>query len=88
VLQVVTFVEPELPFSKPLVKGATSSKLFVVMFVVMAAATTVPHLAPLVYRSTVATAMCIGVLIFISWLLDRFTRLRIEAQTAGLEFQG
>jgi hypothetical protein len=88
VLQVVTFVEPELPFSKPIVKGATSSKLFVVMFIVMTAGTLLPHLAPYVYRSTAATALGIAVLVFISWLLDRFTKLRIEAQTAGLEFQG
>jgi hypothetical protein len=88
VLQLVTFVEPELPFSKPLVKGSSSSKLFVVMFFVMAAATILPHVAPLVYRSTVATAIGIALLMLFSVMLDRFTQLRIEAQTAGLEFEG
>ena len=88
VLQVVTFIEPELPFSKPLVKGSSSSRVFIVMFVVMASATALPRVAPLVYRSAIATTTAIAVLILVSVLLDRFTRLRIETQTAGLEFEG
>jgi hypothetical protein len=88
VLQIVTFVEPELPFSKPLVKGSASSKLFVVMFVVMTTATILPFVAPFVYQSTVATVVFIGLLATVSVLLDKITQLRVEAQTAGLEFQG
>ena len=88
VLQIVTFVEPELPFSKPLVKGSASSKLFVVMFVVMTTATVLPFVAPFVYQSAVATVMFIGMLAIVSVAIDRVTQLRVKAQTAGLEFQG
>lgn len=88
VLQLVTFVEPELPFSRPLVKGASSSRVFIIMILAAAAATSLPHFAPLVYRSTAATAAGIATLVLISVMIDRFTRLRIEAQASRLEFEG
>jgi len=88
VLQLVTFVEPELPFSRPLVKGTSSSRVFVVMILAVGAATSLPFFAPLVYRSTIATAAGIATLVLISVMIDRFTRLRIEAQASRLEFEG
>lgn len=88
VLQVVTFIEPELPFAKPLVKGTSSMRVFMVMIVVVLVAGILPHLAPYMYRSTVATLGGIVTLIVLSVMVDRFTRLRVEAQTAELEFQG
>ena len=88
VLQLVTFVEPELPFSRPLVKGTSSSRVFVVMILAAGAATSLPFFAPLVYRSTIATAAGIATLVLISVMIDRFTRLRIEAQASRLEFEG
>jgi ABC-2 type transport system permease protein len=88
VLQLVTFVEPELPFSRPLAKGSSSSRVFVIMIFAVAAGTSLPHLAPLVYRSTAATAAGIATLVLISVMIDRFTRLRVEAQASRLEFEG
>ena len=88
VLQIVTFIEPELPFAKPLVKGTSSMRVFMVMIIVVVVAGVLPHLAPYMYRSTVATLGGIVSLIVLSVMVDRFTRLRVEAQTAELEFQG
>jgi ABC-2 type transport system permease protein len=88
VLQIVTFVEPELPFAKPMVKGSASSRVFGIIVLVVIVASLLPRLAPLVYRSPALTAAGISGLVLLSLLVDRFTRLRIEAQTAGLEFEG
>ncbi|HYN09087.1 MAG TPA: hypothetical protein VES67_17020 [Vicinamibacterales bacterium] len=88
VLQIVTFVEPELPFAKPMVKGSASTRVFGIIVLVVIVASVLPHLAPLIYRSTAVTVAGIAGLVLLSLLIDRFTRLRIEAQTAGLEFEG
>jgi hypothetical protein len=88
VLQVVTFVEPELPFAKPMVKGSSSTRVFVIISIVVASAAVLPHLAPFVYQSATVTIAGIAGLVLLSLMIDRFTRLRIEAQTAQLEFEG
>jgi hypothetical protein len=88
VLQIVTFVEPELPFSKPLVKGSSSSRVFGIMIVVVALAGFLPYFMPLIYRNTATTIAGIVGVAILSVMIDRFTQLRVEAQTAGLEFQG
>lgn len=88
VLQVVILIEPELPFSKPLVKGSASTRVFMVMFVVGATAVLLPILGPFIYRNTLATIGAMAALVGGSVVLDRLTRLRIEAATAGLEFEG
>jgi hypothetical protein len=88
VLQVVILVEPELPFSKPLVKGAASSRVFVVMFAVGATAVALPALGPVIYGSAAATTVAVALLVAIGVLLDRLTRVRIARLTAGLEFEG
>jgi hypothetical protein len=88
VLQIVTFVEPELPFSKPLLKGSSSSRVFGIMIVVVALAGFLPYFMPLIYRSTATTIAGIVGVAILSVMIDRFTQLRVEAQTAGLEFQG
>jgi hypothetical protein len=88
VLQVVILTEPELPFSKPPTKGASSTRVFFVMFVVGTSAAVLPALAPVIYGSTTAIVVTIAALIGGSVLLDRATRLRIHRRTAGLEFEG
>ena len=87
-LQGISFFDPELPFSKPMQKGRASTRIFMVMVVIGFGAVVMPLAAPLVYRSVVATTVVIATLIFLSILLERLTRLRIEAQAAELEFQG
>ena len=88
VLQVVILTEPELPFSKPLVKGSSSTRVFVVMFVVGTSAAVLPAVAPLIYSSAAATVAALAALVGVSVVLDRATRVRIERLTAGLEFEG
>jgi len=88
ILQIVTFLDPELPFSKPAQKGRAAGRVFSVMFVVGVGAVVMPLLAPLVYRTTVGIAILVAALAGVSVLVERLTRLRVEAQAARLEFEG
>ncbi len=88
VLQVVTLIDPELPFSRPLQKGRSSTRVFMLMMVVGVGAVILPLVSPLIYRSAWATAVALGALGGVSLLMERLTRLRIEAQAARLEFEG
>jgi hypothetical protein len=88
VLQVVTFIEPELPFSKPVQKGRSSTRVFMLMAVIGVGAVVLPILAPLIYRNAWAIAATFAALVGASVLIERFTRLRVEAQAERLEFEG
>ena len=88
VLQIVTLLEPELPFSKPTQKGRSSTRIFALMAVVGVGTVILPLAAPLIYRSSVATIIVMAPLAGASVLLERLTRLRIERQAAELEFEG
>lgn len=88
ILQVVTFLDPELPFSKPTQRGRSSGRVFSVMAVVGIGIFVIPLLAPVVYRSASGIALVIVTLGGMSVLIERLTRLRIEAQASRLEFEG
>ena len=87
-LQGISFLDPELPFSKPMQKGRASTRIFMLMMVIGIGAVVLPLAAPLVYKSVVATTLVIATLLGLSFMLERMTRLRIEAQAEQLEFQG
>jgi hypothetical protein len=87
-LQAITFVEPELPFSKPMAKGRSSTTLFVVMSVVGVGAVLLPLAAPLIYANAAATVLTMAALVGASFFLEQLTRVRVEAQASKLEFEG
>ena len=88
ILQVVTFLDPELPFSKPPQKGRSSARMWSVMAVIGIGSVILPLAAPVIYRSTLGIAVLVGTLAGLSVLLERMTRLRVEAQAEQLEFEG
>ena len=88
VLQIITFVDPELPFSKPHMKGRSSTRIFIILAVVTVGSVVFPLLAPLVYRTTLRIAVTLLVLAGLSLLLERMTRLRVESLSDKLEFEG
>jgi hypothetical protein len=88
VLQVVTLIDPELPFSKPLQKGRSSTRVFILIVVVSMGSVLLPLLSPLIYRSPWTIAALLGMLIGASLMIERLTRMRIETQAARLEFEG
>lgn len=88
VLQVVTLFDPELPFSKPLSKARSSTRVFVVVMVVGIGAVFFPVVAPVIYSSLAAIVATFSTVIIASVALEWLTRVRIEAQTAKMEFEG
>jgi len=88
VLQVITLVDPELPFSKPLAKGRSSTRVFVLSFCVAIGAMFFPLVAPVIYRTPIAILAAFTAVIGISVALERLTRVRVEAQSGKLEFEG
>jgi hypothetical protein len=87
-LQVVTLLEPELPFSRPMQRNRSAPRTFTVMFVIGVGSVILPIAAPVMYRSVWSIALVLAMLGAASVALDRLTRLRIEAQAEGLEFEG
>jgi hypothetical protein len=88
VLQIITFVDPELPFSKPHMKGRSSTRVFIILAVVTMGSVVFPLLAPLVYRTTLRITITLVTLAGLSVLLDRLTRLRVATLADKLEFEG
>lgn len=87
-LQVVTFLDPELPFSRPPQKGRSSARMWSVMIVIGIGSVILPLAGPVIYRTTVGIVVLIGTLAGLSVLIERMTRLRVEAQAERLEFEG
>jgi hypothetical protein len=87
-LQMITFMDPALPFSKPAQKGRSTGRIMMVMMTIGVASVVIPVAAPLVYRSAVATTILIATLVGLSVLAERMTRLRVEANASQLEFEG
>ena len=88
VLQIVTLFDPELPFSKPLAKARSSTRVFVLVTVVGIGAVFFPLVAPVIYSSVAAIVATFSTVIVTSVALEWLTRVRIEAQTAKMEFEG
>jgi hypothetical protein len=88
VLQLITFIDPELPFSKPLAKNRSSTRVFVLVGCVSFGAIFFPLLAPVIYGSAVSIALTFSIIIGLSIVLERLTRIRVEAQAGKIEFEG
>src|SRR6185503_3018912 len=88
VLLVITLADPELPFSKPAARNRTSTRVFILVACVSFGAMFFQLLEPLLYRNVIAIALSFANLIAASVLVDRLIRMRIQAQTANLEFDG
>jgi len=88
VLQIITFIDPELPFSKPPAKNRSSTRVFVLVGCISFGAIFFPLLSPVIYGSAVSIALTFTIIIGLSIALDRLTRLRVEAQAEKIEFEG
>lgn len=88
VLQIQMLMEPELPFSKPPVKGQSSRSMFVFMFILFAFVGVLQALSPWIYGSMVATTAAFGIVVLTIAAVDRLTRARVASQAQTLEFLG
>jgi hypothetical protein len=88
-LVVLTFLDPGLPFSRPVAKGSRSTnKLILGLFVFSLVGAILPRILREVYGHATATAIVFGVIIACSLILERMTRVRVERQAERLEFLG
>jgi hypothetical protein len=87
-LQVLVFLDPALPFSRPLTKAQNPGWFFGFMMAASFVALLVQAFSPFLYASGVATAITFALVIAASAVVDRLTRARVERQTAALEFGG
>ena len=86
-LQTAIFLEPDLPFSRPLVKGSSSGRVFMVMMIVGLSAIMLPFAAPVIYGSGWSIAITLGGLLAATLLLDRLTSARIRGLVGSLEYE-
>jgi hypothetical protein len=88
VLQLVTLLDPDLPFSKPPMKGSTSVGMFLLIFVVFVTMIFFQILAPRLYRDPLLIAAAFGGVAAVIVVLDLITKARVEQQVRALEFTG
>ena len=86
-LEAAILIDPELPFSKPVDKGRSSSRIFALTILTGVAATVFALVTPLVYSNAAFVMVLMGVLVGASVLLDRSMRRRVEKEARELEFQ-
>jgi len=87
-LQLMVLLDPDLPFSKPPMKGRSSSTMFLLIFVVMGVLVFFQAVTTWIYGSVMTTVGAFAAIGLLGMLIDRLTRARIERQTAAMEFQG
>ncbi|HET9234326.1 MAG TPA: hypothetical protein VFP10_09325 [Candidatus Eisenbacteria bacterium] len=86
-LEGAILIDPELPFSKPVDKGRSSSRIFALTILTGVAATLFALVTPAVYGNTPLVIVLMAVLLGTSFTLDRSMRRRVEKEAAELEFE-
>ena len=88
VLLLVTLIDPELPFAKPLVKGRGTLWTFIVIIGIGVLGALLPLLLRWLYGRPLGMLLLFAVLAGVSLLVQRLTRARVESQAKRLEFEG
>jgi hypothetical protein len=87
-LQIAMVRDPDLPFSKPVVKQQQSWTFFGFMAVMFGAAGLLNSASADLYSRPIATLIAFAATVVASAVVDRMTRARIERQSRDLEFAG
>lgn len=87
-LVFVTFLDPELPFSKPVTKGGSTGNLFATMIGLGVFGAFLPAVLRRLHGNALASVIAFGVIVLVTLFVDRMMRLRVERQAAELEFEG
>lgn len=87
-LQVATFLDPDLPFSQPPMKGRATTTTFVLIVVVFGVMAVFDRLSAFMYQRWWLTTLGFAAALIAMLLLDRLTRARVDRQTRALEFAG
>jgi hypothetical protein len=87
-LQFMIFMDPDLPFSKPPMKGRATMTMFMLIFTIIFFVAFFQALAPRMYQSLPLTLAGFVAVLGASALVDLFTRARVERQMRSAEFEG
>jgi hypothetical protein len=88
-LQIVMFLDPALPFSRPPAdKGGRSTSFIGLIIAIVAIVGLLGAYSPALYASVPATLTAFALLLVASAALDLLTRARVERQAGSLEFEG
>jgi hypothetical protein len=87
-LELVVFLDPELPFSRPPQKGKNSTLTIVLIFSVVILTSIVGAFSAEIYASVARTMAIFAVVIAACAAVDRLTRARVERQVRRIEFLG
>lgn len=87
-LELVVFIDPELPFSRPPQKGKNSTLTIVLIFSIVILTSILGAFSAEIYSSFGATVLVYGLVIAACAAVDRLTRARVERQVRKLEFLG
>jgi len=88
VLMLATLMDPELPFSKPMAKGRGGAATLFTIMVIGVIGSLLPFLLERLMRSANAMSIAFTVVIGLTLVVRRLTRVRVERQAARLEFEG
>jgi hypothetical protein len=84
----VMYINPELPFAKPVDRSGSSGRVFLLMLLIGAFSLIIPFLSRLVYGDALKSMVVFGVIVAFTSLLNRMLRARILKRAVHLEFQG
>jgi ABC-2 type transport system permease protein len=87
-LLLVMYIDPELPFAKPIEKTGSTGRLLVLMFVIGLFSALIPFVARLIYSRATMMVAILAAILAVTWLLNRMLRRRIRRLATHLEFQG
>lgn len=88
VLLAVTFIEPELPFARPVVKGRGTLWTFFAILGIGVLGSLLPFLLRWLYGRPWGMLLLFTVLAGVSLLIHHLTRARVDRQAKRLEFEG
>lgn len=87
-LELVVFIDPELPFSRPPQKGKNSALTIILIFSIVIMTMIVGAFSAEIYSSFWTTALIYGLVIAACAAVDWLTRARVERQVKRIEFLG
>ena len=87
-LELVVFLDPDLPFSRPPQKGKNSTVTLVLITSLIVFASVVGAFSAEIYSSIVTTTVVFGSVIGACAAVDWLTRARVERQVRRIEFLG
>jgi hypothetical protein len=87
-LRAVTLKDPQLPFSRPVVKGQATGSIFGMLIVFGVIGAVLPHVAEFARRDAITFAIAVSTLAMLVYWGNRIVNRRLDRVTATFEYLG